>query len=38
VHEPWTLPDGLPEGYPQRVVDHSAERQEALRRYADARR
>ena len=34
VHEPWTLPGGLPEGYPARVVDHAAERQEALRRYA----
>ena len=34
VHEPWTLPGGLPEGYPERIVDHAAERQEALRRYA----
>ena len=37
VHEPWLLPAGLPEGYPERVVDHAAERQEALRRYAEAR-
>jgi len=34
VHEPWTLPGGLPAGYPDRVVDHAAQRQEALRRYA----
>ncbi len=37
VHEPWRLPGGLPEGYPDRVVDHAAERQEALRRYAAVR-
>jgi deoxyribodipyrimidine photo-lyase len=34
VHEPWTLPGGPPNGYPRPVVDHAAERQEALRRYA----
>jgi deoxyribodipyrimidine photo-lyase len=33
VHEPWTLPDGPPNGYPEPVVDHAAEREEALRRY-----
>ncbi len=33
VHEPWDLPGGVPEGYPERVVDHAAERKEALRRY-----
>jgi deoxyribodipyrimidine photo-lyase len=37
VHEPWTLPGGLPEGYPDRIVDHAAERDEALRRYQVAR-
>ncbi len=37
VHEPWTLPGGLPAGYPERIVDHAAERAEALRRYAAAR-
>ncbi len=37
VHEPWTLPGGLPEGYPERIVDHADERAEALRRYAAAR-
>ena len=33
VHEPWALPDGLPPGYPERIVDHAAERAEALARY-----
>ncbi|RJK97823.1 deoxyribodipyrimidine photo-lyase [Vallicoccus soli] len=35
VHEPWTLPGGLPTGYPERVVDHGEERKEALRRYQE---
>ena len=34
VHEPWLLPGGPPHGYPRPVVDHAAERAEALRRYA----
>ena len=34
VHEPWTLPGGPPAGYPDRIVDHAAERSESLRRYA----
>ena len=38
VHEPWTLPGGLPQGYPERIVDHAEERVEALRRYEAARR
>jgi deoxyribodipyrimidine photo-lyase len=33
VHQPWTLPDGVPEGYPEPIVDHKAERVEALARY-----
>ncbi|MCX6465129.1 MAG: deoxyribodipyrimidine photo-lyase [Pseudonocardiales bacterium] len=33
VHQPWTLPDGIPEGYPEPMVDHKAERLEALARY-----
>ena len=37
LHEPWTLPGGPPGGYPLPVVDHKAEREEALRRYAAAR-
>jgi deoxyribodipyrimidine photo-lyase len=33
VHQPWTLPDGPPDGYPLPIVEHAEERQEALRRY-----
>jgi deoxyribodipyrimidine photo-lyase len=33
VHQPWTLPAGLPDGYPEPMVDHKAERLEALARY-----
>ena len=33
-HEPWKLPAGPPAGYPPPIVDHKAEREEALRRYA----
>lgn len=33
VHEPWAAPDGYAHGYPQRIVDHAAERAEALARY-----
>ncbi|WP_111767775.1 cryptochrome/photolyase family protein [Nakamurella deserti] len=33
VHTPWELPDGVPDGYPERIVDHAAERLEALRRW-----
>jgi len=36
IHEPWTL-ERLPDGYPERVVDHAAERAEALDRYREAR-
>jgi deoxyribodipyrimidine photo-lyase len=38
VHEPWDLPDGLPAGYPDRIVDHAAARAEALARYDKVRR
>ena len=37
VHEPWKLPGGPPAGYPAPIVDHKAEREEALRRYAAVR-
>jgi len=37
VHEPWELPGGIPAGYPGRIVDHAAERQEALARYERVR-
>ncbi|OIQ84407.1 deoxyribodipyrimidine photo-lyase [mine drainage metagenome] len=38
VHRPWDAPDGRMHGYPSRVVDHAAERVEALYRYDVARR
>ncbi|HET9871469.1 MAG TPA: deoxyribodipyrimidine photo-lyase [Propionibacteriaceae bacterium] len=34
LHQPWTTPAGLPDGYPAPIVDHAAERAEALERYA----
>lgn len=37
VHEPWTAPDGIPDGYPEPIVDHAAERQVALQRYEQVR-
>ena len=33
VHEPWKASDGYAHGYPERIVDHSAERAESLARY-----
>jgi deoxyribodipyrimidine photo-lyase len=33
VHRPWELPGGPPGGYPAPMVDHKAERLEALDRY-----
>jgi deoxyribodipyrimidine photo-lyase len=37
AHRPWEAVDGYAEGYPQRIVDHAAERAEALARYQRAR-
>ncbi|MGL4172987.1 MAG: cryptochrome/photolyase family protein [Actinomycetota bacterium] len=37
AHEPWNASDGYAHGYPERIVDHAAERAEALRRYTAAR-
>ncbi|MEJ3657013.1 deoxyribodipyrimidine photo-lyase [Actinomycetes bacterium KLBMP 9759] len=34
VHQPWNLPDGIPDGYPEPIVEHKAQRREALARYA----
>jgi deoxyribodipyrimidine photo-lyase len=38
VHQPWELIDGYAHGYPERVVDHSEERQESLRRLEDIKK
>lgn len=35
IHEPWLVLDGLAQGYPERIVDHSIERAEALARLAE---
>ncbi|MEO7459037.1 MAG: deoxyribodipyrimidine photo-lyase [Acidimicrobiales bacterium] len=37
VHRPWDDPAGPPSGYPLPIVDHAAEREESLRRYAEVR-
>jgi deoxyribodipyrimidine photo-lyase len=37
AHEPWDAPDGYTYGYPPRIVDHAAERADALERYARIR-
>ncbi len=33
IHEPWADPSGAPAGYPAPIVDHGAERADALARY-----
>jgi deoxyribodipyrimidine photo-lyase len=37
VHEPWRAPGGVPEGYPEPIVEHAAERQVALARFEQVR-
>jgi deoxyribodipyrimidine photo-lyase len=37
VHEPWKAPGGVPAGYPEPIVEHAAEREVALERYARLR-
>jgi len=37
AHQPWECLDGYTEGYPERLVDHAAERLEALARLAELR-
>ncbi len=37
LFEPWKLEGGPPHGYPAPIVDHGAERREALARYAEVR-
>ena len=34
LHAPWLAPGGVPKGYPEPIVDHAAERKQALDRYA----
>ena len=38
VHEPWDVADGYAHGYPERIVDHAAERLEALSRLEASKR
>ncbi len=38
VHEPWNLLAGYSHGYPQPIVDHAAEREEALARLAEIKK
>jgi deoxyribodipyrimidine photo-lyase len=33
IHEPWRRAQGLPDGYPERIVDHATERGESLANY-----
>ncbi len=33
VHQPWTLPGGVPDGYPEPIVEHGTERAHALEGY-----
>lgn len=37
AHEPWDTLDGYEHGYPDRIVDHAAERDEALTRYEEVK-
>lgn len=37
AHRPWDSPDGYANGYPERILDHAAERTEALARYQRSR-
>ena len=37
VHEPWNDPQGYSRGYPERIVDHAAERLQALARLEAAK-
>jgi deoxyribodipyrimidine photo-lyase len=34
IHEPWETLGGYDEGYPERIVDHKAEREVALADFA----
>lgn len=38
AHEPWKADDGYADGYPERILDHAAEREEALARLEAVKR
>ncbi|MFC5380898.1 cryptochrome/photolyase family protein [Aquipuribacter nitratireducens] len=38
AHSPWDAEDGYADGYPRRIVDHKAEREEALARLSELTR
>jgi deoxyribodipyrimidine photo-lyase len=38
LHQPWASSDGVPDGYPEPIVDHGEERGEAMARYERLRR
>ena len=38
LHRPWEAPGGVPDGYPEPIVDHATERREALDRYEAIKR
>jgi len=38
AHEPWDAPDGYAHGYPERMVDHGAERDVALEDFSRIKR
>lgn len=38
IHEPWQRAEGLPDGYPERIVDHAKQRSESLANYEALRR
>jgi len=38
IHEPWRCPDGVPDGYPEPIVDHDAERKASLEDYQKMKR
>lgn len=38
IHEPWELIDGYLNGYPERIVDHSKERDESLVRLSEIKK
>jgi deoxyribodipyrimidine photo-lyase len=37
IHQPWERDEGLPDGYPERIVDHAKARNESLAAYQHVR-